>query len=810
MKSNQRGAAWPYLIILLGLLALSITAPRAWNRQRSNETPMGELLDEQAEGQSASDAVDVPAHAVGQDKLGSVAPAVDSKWVFSGKAMAPVVVAPLRAFSKQVIDPIVEFARRPTELRTLPDLYFPRFDTAETADPPNAVWAMPTSLLEVLDQLSTNGQTAPWSNQVRRLIGELREPAAEARSTHVILSELASVCEDENLPVLNDPVLRADLLRARYAVVRRLAIWKHVAEQIGVNDGLVNVADADLQAANRVSTCLAQLELLTASVNAGDAWREYLLVDRLRSVNPADDQSAAERRELAMQVLNRLSTQRLSIRQRQFATTPAIASLLKELKSWAAEPVELPRLLAHLERYEQSQLASDARLLAADCRSLRWGGNEFAQQLGEEVDVYYRNANLRIALSPVFVNRFVPQPSATVAPVYDTIQGVPVRGRSTTFTSVSVRAIPDPRRIRLGLEANGIVASNTSSDAGPATFYNKAESSFLVRKLLLVGPQGMRAWQAVADADSYYSDLTDVETSFDVVPLVGPLVRNYARSQHEEVQGEARREVESKVAVRARRQFDEEVQPRIDQLTTRVDREVLEPLRRLGLDPTALDMQTADDRLTVRMRLAGEEQLAAHTPRPRAPSDSLVSVQVHQSALNNLLESLDLAGREFTVPELYRWLGAKLNREIKAPEDVPDDVVVRFADQDPVRVRCVDGRLELAVAFTRLSHGKKRWRNFAMKTAYEPDPSSLEGRLVRTGGIFLEGETLQGRAEFVLRSILSKAFSVERPWRLMPAKYAADPRIADLEITQFVVEDGWIGVAYAPKRVSSEMARRPR
>ena len=221
-------------------------------------------------------------------------------------------------------------------------------------------------------------------------------------------------------------------------------------------------------------------------------------------------------------------------------------------------------------------------------------------------------------------------------------------------------------------------------------------------------------------------------------------------------------------------------------------------------------MQTTEERLTARMRLAGDEQLAAHTPRPRAPSDSLASLQLHQSAINNLLDALDLSGRQFTVPELYAWLSRKLSRELKAPADVPDGVLVRFADQDALRVRCVEGHMELAIAIAKLSHGKKRWRDFVVKTKYQPDPSTLEARFVRSGGIFLEGKSLQGRAEFVLRSILSKALSVDRPWRIVPAKLAADPRIADLEITQFVVEDGWIGLAYAPKRMSSETARRPK
>jgi hypothetical protein len=800
MKSNQCSAALPYLLILLGLFALSITAPRAWNRQRYDGPSMEHLLD----GYSMQ--ID------DSDHEGTLPRTTDgAAWIFSGKSVGPVLVKPLREFGRRVIDPIVEFARKPTNLRVLPDLYFPKFQTRDNSSAElTNVWALPEALLEALDRLAAHPEAADWANHLSQLVRELHQRGSDSRPTSAILGDLRGATDETALPTIRDPIVLVDVQRARYALVRRLEIWDRVARVDGMSstDATTLAASPEQSGDQRMAKCLDDLEQLTATVNAGDAWRDYLLVSELRALSQSANPARRESRELAQQVLARLEADKLSPRQRQFAAKTPIVTLSNELRGWAAEPVDMSQLLTHLERYERTQLSGDARLLAADCRALRWRATTASQDLGERVDLHYRNANVRVALTPAFVNRFVPQPYAVSSRVSDTIQGVPVRGRSTTFTKVSVRAIPDPRRIRLGLEADGIVASTTMSDAGPATFHNQAESGFQVRKLVLFGPSGLRMWSAMADADSYYTNLTDVETSFDGVPLVGSLVRNIARSQHDDAQDDARREMEGKVAARARRQFDEEVQPRLDKLATKVDAEMLEPLRRLGLEPTALDMQTTEDRLTMRMRLASDEQLGAHTPRPRAPSDSLASLQVHQSAINNLLESLDLTGREFTVPELYQWIGRKLSREIKSPEDVPDDVVIRFADQDAVRVRCLEGRVDLAIAIAKLSHSKRRWRDFVVKTTYQPDPTSLEGRFVRSSGIFLEGKSVQGRAEFVLRSILSKALSVDRPWRIVPEKFATDPRMADLEVAQFVVEDGWIGFAYAPQRVPTKTARR--
>ena len=37
----------------------------------------------------------------------------------------------------------------------------------------------------------------------------------------------------------------------------------------------------------------------------------------------------------------------------------------------------------------------------------------------------------------------------------------------------------------------------------------------------------------------------------------------------------------------------------------------------MSLDPQVISAETSEQRLTMRMRIAGEEQLAGHTPRPR-------------------------------------------------------------------------------------------------------------------------------------------------------------------------------------------------
>jgi hypothetical protein len=288
-------------------------------------------------------------------------------------------------------------------------------------------------------------------------------------------------------------------------------------------------------------------------------------------------------------------------------------------------------------------------------------------------------------------------------------------------------------------------------------------------------------------------------------------VRGIARSQLDENRDEARQEVEYKVAQRARTQLDAEVRPRLVKAAKRIEKEQLGTLKRLKLELTPLGLATTEERAVARVRVASLEQVGAHTPRPRAPADSWFSMQVHQSALNNVLEQLDLDDREFKIPDLFRWIAEKLDRpQLTKLEDLPDDVWVKFAPRNAVRLRCEEGRVEVTFSFAELVSGSQHWRNFTVRTHYRPQAEGLDPRFVRDTTIYFDGKGVRGKPVPVLRAIFSKVLSKNRDLRMLSQTVTGDPRLKGLAITQFVVEDGWIGLAYSPRRAVDNVARRPK
>lgn len=812
-NSRQQSPIWPYLGILAFLFLLSLTAPRAWERQSRREAGRVVAGRQDAEWEPNVDYRAEPEVAEEDEvKLPELSSQEPPPPPADEPEAAPPIIPPAPEFADEVREPI-DVAHLPNVPADEPEIDLapvaPPKPEREPEEPPPAVtyvWPLPRVLIEQLTSLIHEDAQLAWAQRAIGLVHELCQDPTDGEATRKTLEALREVADRDARVPSADPSLKSDILRARYALARWVDIWSAAAAlaEIPPDERVGKTAP------QKISLCLADFDSLAVNHPAAAAWREYLQLQALREAATTGKSDEA-RRAAARAVLDRLTSNRLSRAQRRFVGQGPLAELEQALHAWAAAPVTVAELLAHLDQYEYSGLPSNARLVADDFRGLSWSAPDEAEALSEKLSTHYRNANLRVAVTGMLLDRLLPQPGRVDERVRDTVVNVPVRGRASTFTKLSVELVPDPRRIRLGLEARGVVASNTFASSGPARFHNTGQSTFLVRKLFVLGPRGLAVWPAIAEAENNYNYLISMETDFDGVPLVGSFVRGIARNQHDESRSEASRQTAEKVAIRALHQLDDEVQERLVETGKNLEDNQLATLRRMDLELTPVSLSTTEQRVVARARLAGREQLGAHTPRPRAPSDSWFSWQLHQSALNNGLEQLDLEGRTFELPQLFAWVADKLGRpELAEQEDLPEDVQLTFADKDAVRLRCADGQVEVTISLAELKHEGSRWHDFQVHTNYSPEAVGLSPRFVRNDTIYLDGRSLRGKLQLKLRAIFSRVLSKNRHLKLLGESITDDPRIQDLQITQFTVADGWIALAYSLQRASDHVARQPK
>jgi hypothetical protein len=656
--------------------------------------------------------------------------------------------------------------------------------------------ALERQLIALAEESSTD---AAWTKRVKQQLDALVAIGSLA-SDEVprILFRLEALAEEVVRDMTPGPPTRQRTLRLRaaFAIARRIAVWELVY-RAAASEGVERPAPIFDRAG--LTASLAEIEQLLRGVPAGKSWRAYLRLAELSELAADRDPPDAEDRKLVRDVLAQLDSPRLDQTQHEFLKRAPFCQLAESLRPTAHDPVDLGGLLAALEERESVDGSLVAQRIADMYQVLRWSSDETQVQLAEAINDNHRNANVRVAISAELLNRFVPAPQVMAEPVVDNIRGADVFGRSESVARLRIVLLPDRLRWRMGLEAHGNVASETESSKGPARFWNDGLGAFNVRKEVTLDRRGLAVNRAHGHADSE-AFLKDFETDFDGIPLITPLIRAIARGQYENEQPAARQEISEKISQKASQRLDQEVDQRVVQAEREFNQKLIKPLDKLNLEPTPVDMQTTERRLIVRYRLAGPHQLSAYTPRPQAPGNSMVSLQLHESMFNNTLENLKLADRRVDLRTLYVEMLRRFEaKEIKIPEDLPEDVTVHFAEHDPVRISCEEGRVKLTIRLKELNHADRHtWKDFEVHGYYRPSDNQLEANLVRDGNLELVGELKLGD-QIALRGIFAKVLSRNRQLSIINKQLLARPQLADLQVTQFVIQDGWMGVALGPK-----------
>ncbi len=463
---------------------------------------------------------------------------------------------------------------------------------------------------------------------------------------------------------------------------------------------------------------------------------------------------------------------------------------------------EVRALLDCIERFESVPsvvTAAEARQLMDQVAVRNVAG---VDSLTKAFQDHYLAPNLRISVAKGFADRLMPAPGVENGRVVDTILGRDVRGNRTVKQSSRVVFVPDSHDVRLDLEVHGDVFARTVTDAGPVLLNSQSTSTFTVRKPIKLCAEGLLVGDAQAIA-SNRSRVSGMQTSFDGIPLMGSLVRSIARNQQEAAMPEANREAARKVINQACRDVDALSEPQLADLERRVTEKIWKPLVSLGLDPVVMAMETTEELATVRLRLAGEGQLSGNTPRPRVPAGAELSVQIHDTCLNNAFDRLDIAGRRFPLEDLYVYLGQKVGVDVEVPDDLPEGVVIGFEEEEPIRVECHEGLVHVTLRIDSIESGRRDWYDFEAGVTYRLVSQNPQVVLEREGPIRIGGEGHRGRFELALRTVVGKIFPKEKSIPVLPPQLASDPRLANLDVIQAVVTDGWLAIALAPPAETS-------
>jgi hypothetical protein len=228
-----------------------------------------------------------------------------------------------------------------------------------------------------------------------------------------------------------------------------------------------------------------------------------------------------------------------------------------------------------------------------------------------------------------------------------------------------------------------------------------------------------------------------------------------------------------------------------------LDRLIVGRFAAWSLEPQPVEMCTTEDQLILRYRLAGFDQMAADTPRPAIDHRSAVSLQLHESAINNGLSRLDLNGRSFTVDSLVEHLNAKLNLQWKTADEEQHAVELEFAPYDPIRVDFDDDAVVLSMHLKRLQIDRgKAWRNVTIETRYDALFDGFYLSLKKVGGVRASGSRIRVREEIAIAAIVDRLLNDEYRFSLLPPAYEDEFASIGIQLNHIGLDDGWLSVVY--------------
>jgi len=670
----------------------------------------------------------------------------------------------------------------------------------DAARPVTYRWPKTPHLDAMLERLDEYPETKAWASDLRSALEQLRENSTigtAPASQH--LKRLAEVAS-EAVPMVDRLEYgwqRTDITQAYYALLRRIDLWN--AAQHIIHSGIQLTASPTTL--GNLQQHLNDSEAILRDGGQLLSWSDYLRLKHLRQAMESNA-SPQQMQEVASQVLARLEGGEFDEAQQQLLTQAPFVNLANSLRPWLGINFNPEETLAAIERYEQEQSAADAKLLAMEAHILQHHAQPPIVEFGQLIDHTYRNANARFEVSQSFMQAFMPELQPDEEPVDDFILGARVLGRSRRETRLHVRPVPDSQQWRVQLEVVGNVDSRTTSHSGPVKIFNRGRSRYHAAKQVVVNPKGFWVSPAVARADTTTS-VDNLESDYDGIPLIGSLVRSVARGQTEEKKYAAEAEVERKVRRQAESQLNEQLNDKVHQWQDKLYVEVVQPLVRLGLDPSVVDLSTSSRSIAGRFRAAGPRHLAAHTPRPSSPIDSVLSAQLHQSGLNNLIRQLRLGGRELTPQEFLMEVGSRFPAvQSDVDDDLPAEVAFTFSEEDPIRVEFKDGQAQLTLRIDALKVDDNHWEDLEVSALYSPTSVDYDAKLVRESTVFLKGKRLGFRDQIALRAVFLKVLSKKHEIPLFPAGAKVDPRLAEFQVNQLALHEGWLAVSLGPKNGS--------
>lgn len=261
---------------------------------------------------------------------------------------------------------------------------------------------------------------------------------------------------------------------------------------------------------------------------------------------------------------------------------------------------------------------------------------------------------IHIAASERFLDELIRVESQEEGPVRDCILGAEVVGSQSTETQVQVKLIPDPDQARFDIVLRGTTRNQTENRTSQAVIQSEGNHRFDIAKsvqfdgkqLLTRSPA---AWLYPCQRNR------SAFTPASAIPILGPLVSQYALGVAEQRRPEAERITANRITQRVAPQFDKAIDSRLASLNRGLLQTLPQVLPQFGIEAPSTRVHTTDRELIASLAWDSVQTVPEYSPPAIPPDAPILHVALHADAVNDWLARLPLGGREIAVSDLARW-----------------------------------------------------------------------------------------------------------------------------------------------------------
>jgi hypothetical protein len=369
---------------------------------------------------------------------------------------------------------------------------------------------------------------------------------------------------------------------------------------------------------------------------------------------------------------------------------------------------------------------------------------------------------------------------------------------------------PDDARASMQMKVTGRIDASTVARQGPVRVTGRGVTSFTAFKILTFDQTGFSGGTSRSCARS-----KNRICCVDAPPLVKSLARIKLNGQ----QAEANRITAQRARPVINNQLDQDAGTIIDDANQAYLNEFRNPLVRAGAFPQQMEFRTSAEGLSVEILQTADGQLGAPYPAPPFELSHDIGVRIHETAFNNLAESL-LSGVTMTDEDVrsraLKYL-TMASLEQSAPEENEQPFSITFARENPISVGFRDGAYTLMIAGDVWKSGRRSFQKLNVTVNYRIEATEGNVQLVRDEEIliappgFVRGKDRLSPLTISARRVLQRKFEQLLPPVIEPDQFVVPgpwEKAGPLNVVDMAADSGWLVMSWEMQTPASPTVAR--